>query len=83
MITLFRLNCLSLSRQICRSSYTVKDRMNALLIEKAGNNKIVLRLKGNDLFVFGRSGEKAEACAKAGVDFEVVPDITSALAATL
>ena len=58
-----------------------QDRINALLIEKAGDNKIILRLKGGDPFVFGRGGEEVEACAEAGIDFEVVPGITSALAA--
>ena len=58
-----------------------QDRINALLIEKAGDNKTVVRLKGGDPYVFGRGGEEVEACAEAGVDFEVVPGITSALAA--
>jgi uroporphyrinogen III methyltransferase/synthase len=58
-----------------------QDQINALLIEKAGDNNVVVRLKGGDPFVFGRGGEEVEACAEAGIDFEVVPGITSALAA--
>ena len=57
-----------------------QERINALLIEKAGEHRMVLRLKGGDPFLFGRGGEEAEACAGAGVDFEIVPGITSALA---
>lgn len=58
-----------------------QDQINTLLIKKAQNNKTVLRLKGGDPFLFGRGGEEAEACAEVGVDFEVVPGISSALAA--
>ena len=54
--------------------------INALLIEKARNNKLVVRLKGGDPLVFGRGGEEVEACAEAGIDFEVVPGVTSTLA---
>jgi uroporphyrinogen III methyltransferase/synthase len=57
-----------------------QDEINALLIKKAKTNKIVVRLKGGDPFLFGRGGEEAEACADAGIDFEVVPGVTSALA---
>jgi len=63
-------------------NHTVKqNRTNELLIEKAGTNEVVVRLKGGDPYLFGRGGEEAEACVEAGVDFEVVPGITSAHAA--
>ncbi|UCE50324.1 MAG: uroporphyrinogen-III C-methyltransferase, partial [Phycisphaerales bacterium] len=58
-----------------------QEQINKLLIEKAADNDVVVRLKGGDPFVFGRGGEEVEACAEASVDFEVVPGITSALAA--
>jgi uroporphyrinogen III methyltransferase/synthase len=58
-----------------------QDEINRLLIEKAKSNEVVVRLKGGDPFLFGRGGEEAEACFEAGVDFEVVPAVTSALAA--
>ena len=55
--------------------------INALLLEKAGRAKHVVRLKGGDPFVFGRGGEEAEALAAAGIEYEVVPGVTSAIAA--
>ena len=58
-----------------------QDEINLLLIEKAKSNQVVVRLKGGDCYLFGRGGEEAEACAEAGIDFEVVPGVTSALAA--
>ncbi|MHC4394251.1 MAG: uroporphyrinogen-III C-methyltransferase [Planctomycetota bacterium] len=58
-----------------------QSQINKLLVQKAKSNKIVIRLKGGDPYLFGRGGEEAKACADAEVDFEVVPGITSALAA--
>ena len=55
--------------------------INALLVESALKGKCVARLKGGDPFVFGRGGEEAEHCRLNAVPFEIVPGISSAIAA--
>jgi len=58
-----------------------QDNINAVLVQKAKEGKMICRLKGGDPFVFGRGGEEAEALSKEGIEFEVVPGVSSAIAA--
>ena len=57
-----------------------QDGINRLIIEKAKEGKVVARLKGGDPYMFGRGGEEAEELLDAGVPFEEVPGVTSAIA---
>ncbi len=58
-----------------------QDGINELLVQKARENKLVVRLKGGDPFVFGRGGEEMLYLAEHGIASEVVPGVTSAISA--
>ena len=62
-----------------RHTFTQAE-INDLIVERTRVGKQVVRLKGGDPFVFGRGGEEAEALAAAGIDFEVVPGVSAAIA---
>lgn len=57
-----------------------QDKINELLVKAASEARTVVRLKGGDPFLFGRGGEEAEVLQENGIDFELVPGVTSAIA---
>ncbi|MBI5468757.1 MAG: uroporphyrinogen-III C-methyltransferase, partial [Deltaproteobacteria bacterium] len=58
-----------------------QDEITKLIVKKAKSGKTVVRLKGGDPFIFGRGGEEAEGLVKEGIPFEIIPGVTSAIAA--
>ncbi|ADU29152.1 uroporphyrinogen-III C-methyltransferase [Evansella cellulosilytica] len=59
-----------------------QENINEIIVEHAKKGKTVVRLKGGDPSIFGRVGEEAEHCVNNGVSYEIVPGITSGIAAT-
>ncbi len=57
-----------------------QDEINRVLVERARLGKTICRLEAGDPFVFGRGGEEAELLSQEGIDFEVVPGVSSVAA---
>jgi len=57
-----------------------QDEINRVIVDRAAKGGMVVRLKGGDPFIFGRGGEEAQELAQAGITFEIVPGVTSAIA---
>lgn len=75
-----RAQCFCVGKRARRDSVP-QETIHRLMIRAAARGKRVVRLKGGDPFVFGRGGEEALALAMAGIPFEVVPGVTTAVAA--
>ncbi|MEE3328978.1 MAG: uroporphyrinogen-III C-methyltransferase [Myxococcota bacterium] len=73
--------CINVGKRGHEEPRLTQDEINELAISHVRSGQTVVRLKGGDPFVFGRGGEEASACAKAGVPFEIMPGVSSALAA--
>src|SRR5450631_4157662 len=67
--------------KIPRGRFTPQEEINDILISRARQGRVVVRLKGGDSFVFGRGLEEVIACTEAGVAVEVIPGVSSATAA--
>lgn len=67
-------------KRIGKGSFN-QDQINQIIIEKALAGKAVVRLKGGDPCIFGRGAEEAKVLVQAGIEFEIVPGITAAIAA--
>lgn len=65
----------------CGSKLFTQDEINSLLVSCVASHEVVVRLKGGDPLIFGRAAEEIEFLRKAGVDFEIVPGITSGIGA--
>jgi uroporphyrin-III C-methyltransferase len=72
---------ISVAKRKSRHSYS-QDEINRMLVAFALEGLKVVRLKGGDPFIFGRGGEELEACRAAGVECQIIPGVTAALAAS-
>ncbi len=71
---------INVPKRVEQGAYSQQE-INQLLIQRAQQGKTVVRLKGGDPFIFGRGAEEARALAEAGIEFEIVPGVTAAVAA--
>lgn len=62
----------------CRNHHMTQDEINACLVESALKNKVVVRLKGGDPFIYGRGGEEALHLVENNIPFEIVPGVNAA-----